>query len=84
MKADVFLYIIVMAVVTYSIRVLPLTLVRREITNPLREILFRSRTLCHVGSDDFPCYIGCHSISLVCLNWIHYCHRPILFWWKLI
>ena len=33
MKADVFLYIIVMAVVTYLVRVLPLTLIRKEIKN---------------------------------------------------
>ena len=31
MKADVFLYIIGMAVVTYLVRVLPLTLIRKEI-----------------------------------------------------
>ena len=31
---QVYLYILVMAGVTYLIRVLPLTLVRREITNP--------------------------------------------------
>jgi len=33
MKADVFLYIIGMAVVTYLVRVLPLTLIRKEIKN---------------------------------------------------
>ena len=31
MKADVFLYIIVMAVVTYLVRVLPLTLIRKRL-----------------------------------------------------
>ena len=33
MKVVVFLYIIVMAVVTYLVRVLPLTLIRKEIKN---------------------------------------------------
>jgi branched-subunit amino acid transport protein len=33
MKADVFLYIMGMAVVTYLVRVLPLTLIRKEIKN---------------------------------------------------
>ena len=33
MKADVFLYIMGMAVVTYVVRVLPLTLIRKEIKN---------------------------------------------------
>jgi branched-subunit amino acid transport protein len=33
MKADVFLYIMGMAVVTYLVRVLPLTLIRTEIKN---------------------------------------------------
>ncbi len=33
MRHSVFLYILVMAVVTYLIRVLPLTLIRKKITN---------------------------------------------------
>ncbi|WP_428908026.1 AzlD domain-containing protein [Niallia sp. Krafla_26] len=33
MKVDVFLYIMVMAIVTYLVRVLPLTLIRKEIKN---------------------------------------------------
>ena len=33
MKVNVYIYILGMAVVTYLIRVLPLTLIRREITN---------------------------------------------------
>ena len=38
---DVYLYIAVMAVVTYLIRVLPLTLIRREIKNvTLRSFLY--------------------------------------------
>lgn len=33
MQHNVYLYILVMAVVTYLVRVLPLTLIRREIKN---------------------------------------------------
>ena len=33
MRVEVFLYILVMAAVTYFIRMLPLTLIRRKITN---------------------------------------------------
>ena len=34
MERNVYLYILVMAVVTYAIRVLPLTLIRKQINNP--------------------------------------------------
>ena len=41
MKADVFLYIMGMAVVTYLVRVLPLTLIRKEIKNTfIRSFLY--------------------------------------------
>ena len=33
MKNNIYLYILVMAVVTYLVRMLPLTLIRREIKN---------------------------------------------------
>ncbi|MCD7845021.1 MAG: AzlD domain-containing protein [Oscillospiraceae bacterium] len=35
MKGNVWIYILVMAAVTYAVRVLPLVLIRREITSPL-------------------------------------------------
>ncbi len=35
MTHSIYLYLAVMAGVTYAVRVLPLTLIRREITNPL-------------------------------------------------
>ena len=44
MKGDIYLYILVMAGVTYLIRVLPLTLIRRPIKNrcdPVRHDLSR-------------------------------------------
>ena len=41
MSGNVYLYILVMALVTYLIRALPLTLIRREIRNPfLRSFLY--------------------------------------------
>ena len=41
MRYNVYLYILVMALVTYLIRVLPLTLIRREIRNvTIRSFLF--------------------------------------------
>ena len=41
MKPDAWLYILVMAAVTYGIRVLPLTLIRREIKNvTIRSFLY--------------------------------------------
>ncbi len=41
MKHEVFVYILVMAAVTYLIRVLPLTLIRREIRNrTIRSFLY--------------------------------------------
>lgn len=35
MEHNIYIYIAVMALVTYAIRVLPLTLIRKEIKNPL-------------------------------------------------
>ena len=41
MRVEVFIYILVMAAVTYFIRMLPLTLIRRKITNrALRSFLY--------------------------------------------
>lgn len=41
MRGNIWIYIAVMAAVTYLIRVLPLTLIRREIKNPfLRSFLY--------------------------------------------
>lgn len=34
MEHNIYIYIAVMALVTYAIRVLPLTLIRKEIKNP--------------------------------------------------
>lgn len=41
MERNIYIYIAVMALVTYAIRVLPLTLIRREIKNPfIRSFLY--------------------------------------------
>ena len=41
MKGNIYVYILIMAAVTYLIRVLPLTLVRRRITSPfIRSFLY--------------------------------------------
>ncbi len=41
MEHNIYLYIAVMALVTYAIRVLPLTLIRKEIKNPfIRSFLY--------------------------------------------
>ena len=43
MKHNIYLYILVMAAVTYLIRVLPLTLIKKEIKNKtVRSFLFLS------------------------------------------
>ena len=43
MEHNIYIYIAVMALVTYAIRVLPLTLIRKEIKNPfIRCLLYTS------------------------------------------
>ena len=47
MKHNIYIYILVMAVVTYLIRLVPLTLIRKEITNPfIRPFMVRGRGIC--------------------------------------
>jgi branched-subunit amino acid transport protein len=48
MEHNIYIYIAVMALVTYAIRVLPLTLIRKEIKNPfIRSFLYcRLSTIC--------------------------------------
>ena len=84
MKADVFLYIIVMAVVTYLVRVLPLTLIRKEIKNTFIKSFLYYVPYVTLAVMIFPAIIRCNSFTLVCVSWIHYCHCSILFWWKLV
>ena len=53
MNYPVYLYIAVMAIVTYLIRLLPLTLIKKEIKNPVFFILC---TLCYTVCNDISCY----------------------------
>ena len=58
MRVEVFLYILVMAAVTYLIRMLPLTLIRRKITNRTLRSFFQ-----HVNDSsrhDLPGNSHCH------------------------
>ena len=54
MKPDVYLYILVMAGVTYLIRVIPLALTKKEITNPfIKSFLFYVPYAC-LAAMNFP------------------------------
>ena len=56
MNWNVYMYILVMAGVTYLIRMLPLVLFKKEITSPFFEIFFVLCPLCLSGSDDLSCH----------------------------
>ena len=62
MRGNVYLYIAVMALVTYAVRALPLTMIRRKITS--RYTVFSVlRSLCHAGGHDLsgdPLFHGKH------------------------
>ena len=63
MEHNVYIYILIMAGVSYLIRVLPLTLIRKEIKNrTIRSFLFYVR---YAGSNDFPFYFGIHKQRMV-------------------
>ena len=58
MQISVYLYILVMAVVTYLIRTMPLLLARREITNTfIRSFLFYMPYAC-LAAMTFPAILG--------------------------
>ena len=59
MQHNIYIYILVMFAVTYLIRVLPLTLIRREIkiNHPVISVLC---ALCHTGCYDISGYHGSH------------------------
>ena len=55
MEHNIYIYIAVMALVTYAIRVLPLTLIRKEIKNPfIRSFLYYVPY--DARSNDLSCY----------------------------
>ena len=67
MKYPVYLYIAVMAIVTYLIRMLPLTLIKKEIKNPfIRSFLYyvpyvtlSVMTFPHYLRNCFSCFRSC-------------------------
>jgi len=58
MKYDLYIYILVMAVVTYLIRMLPLALVKKDITNPfIRSFLYYVPYAC-LAAMTFPAILS--------------------------
>jgi hypothetical protein len=57
-----------MACVTYFIRVLPLTFIRKKIDKPIYKILFILRSVRYIGRHGFPCHFRCYGNSLVSFN----------------
>ena len=51
-----FIYIAVMALVSYAIRVLPLTLIRNR-SKPVYPVLFILRSVCDAGCHDIPAIV---------------------------
>lgn len=61
MQISIYLYILVMAVVTYLVRALPLLLARKEITNPfIRSFLYYMPYAC-LAAMTFPAILGATS-----------------------
>lgn len=65
MKPDIYLYILVMAGVTYLIRVLPLALAKKEITNPfIKSFLFYVPYAC-LAAMTFPAILTATSAGII-------------------
>ena len=64
MNHNVYLYILVMAGVTYLIRLLPLTLIKKEIKN-VCQVLSLLRPLRHPVRHDLSCHSPRHSLCVV-------------------
>ena len=60
MSHNIYIYILVMAAVTYLIRMLPLALSRKEITNPVYQIISVLCSLRMSGSHDISGDPFCH------------------------
>jgi len=73
MNHNIYIYIFVMAAVTYLIRMLPLTLIRKEIKSTY--IIFILCPLCDACCYDIPGNPQCHCEYLVCTCRIY--HRRI-------
>ena len=60
MSHNIYIYILVMAAVTYLIRMLPLALSRKEITSPfIRSFLYYVPYAC-LAAMTFPAILFCH------------------------
>ena len=79
MSHNIYIYILVMAGVSYLIRMLPLTLIRKEIKNKTISILCAIR---HAGSDDLPCNPVSDRKCLVCMGGADRCHSTCMVWEK--
>ena len=65
MKPDVYIYILVMAGVTYLIRMLPLALAKKEITNPfIKSFLFYVPYAC-LAAMTFPAILTATSAGII-------------------
>ena len=56
MTHNVYIYLLIMAAVTFLIRVLPLTLIRKQIKNKFIRSFSVLCAVCHLGGDDIPRY----------------------------
>ena len=63
MTYNVFIYIACMAGVTFLIRVLPLTLIRREIKKQNAQVVSLLRTIRHACGHDLSGYTQRHSVA---------------------
>ncbi len=52
------LYIAVMFAVSYTIRILPLTLIRKPIKEPVHPVVLVLRALCDAGGHDLPAIVN--------------------------
>ncbi len=65
-----YMYILVMAVTTYLIRVVPITLMRKEIKNRTFPFLFDLCAICDTGCDDISGDFKHHGLTLDLLGGI--------------
>ena len=84
MKADVFLYIMGMAVVTYLVRVLPLTLIRKEIKNTFIKSFLYYVPYVTLSVMVFPAILEATSSPWSALVGFIVAILLCLFWWQFV
>jgi hypothetical protein len=67
MNGNVYLYILVMAGVTYLIRLIPLVLMRKEIRKSMSNRFF-TMCVCNLSGYDISFHIGGNSKRMVCFG----------------